>query len=84
MKINRSSFANTIAAFSIGVFSMAATHAAETISVVTFGGAYEPQQKKRGSSRSLWRPATSSLRSRMTAALPSSRRWSSRRTPLGI
>ncbi|APA89498.1 ABC transporter substrate-binding protein (plasmid) [Paraburkholderia sprentiae WSM5005] len=46
MKTTLSSFRTTLAACALGVFATATVHAADTISVVTFGGAYEAAAKK--------------------------------------
>ncbi|GAB3626416.1 spermidine/putrescine ABC transporter substrate-binding protein [Pandoraea terrae] len=46
MKTRISLVGTTIAACALGVFGAAAAHAANTISVVTFGGAYEAAGKK--------------------------------------
>lgn len=46
MKTTLSLFRTTFAACALGVFTTATVHAADTISVVTFGGAYEAAAKK--------------------------------------
>ncbi|MEM5297265.1 ABC transporter substrate-binding protein [Burkholderia sp. JPY481] len=46
MKTTFSSFRTTLGACALGMFATATVHAADTISVVTFGGAYEAAAKK--------------------------------------
>ncbi|CAG9271375.1 putative spermidine/putrescine transport system substrate-binding protein [Paraburkholderia unamae] len=46
MKTNRSMIRTALAACGLGVVAMTGAHAADTISVVTFGGAYEAAAKK--------------------------------------